>query len=337
MSSISVIIPVYNAESFLDKCVSSVLNQTFSDFELILVNDGSTDKSGGLCDAFARNDSRVTVLHRENRGVSEARNAGIDKSSGEYILFVDSDDWIDYRMLEKMHKAVTRARADTAGCAHWRAYPSGELEPEKGAMPQGFYDRDAILAHIVRPLFGDRIIRDAFNGFIWRFLFSADVIRKADIRFQGAYLEDEVFLIEYFLQSESLSMVDEPLYYYLQNPQSVTRKYLEGYAETFKSVLSKKRLLAEKYKPGGIEGWEYNTLWAGLLIAVGIEFSRANPASWVQKRKNLIAMCNDAEFKEAIKSVHPKNAGRNKQLVIDLIRAGRYTMLALIYAVKNIR
>lgn len=335
MPEISVIIPVYNAEDFLDKCINSVLNQTFRDFELILVDDGSTDKSGAICDSYSQKDSRVAVLHRENRGVSEARNAGIEQSQGKYIQFVDSDDWMDVRMLELLHDTASGSGADTAGCGHWNAWPSGDLQPEKGALPKGLYGREDILNGIVRPLYNDRVSVDVFNGFIWRFLFSADVIKREDVRFQGAYLEDEVFLIEYFLHAQSLAMVDEPLYYYLQNPRSVTRRYLEGYIDTFKTLLDRKRIIAEKFKPGSIGGWEYNTLWAGLLIAVGNEFSKANPVSWRQKRKNLIAMCRDAEFKEAIENVHPKNAGRNKQIVIDMIRKRRYTLLAALYALKN--
>ena len=91
---ITVIVPIYNSSSFLDKCISSVLSQSYADFELLLINDGSTDNSGEICDSYAQKDSRVRVIHKINGGVSSARNIGLDEAKGEWITFVDSDDWV---------------------------------------------------------------------------------------------------------------------------------------------------------------------------------------------------------------------------------------------------
>ncbi len=104
MPEISVIVPVYNVEKYVGRCIDSILNQTFTDFELILVNDGSTDNSGVLCDKYAKSDDRIKVIHKKNGGVSSARNIGIDNAVGDYIMFVDSDDYIDKKMLEDMIK-----------------------------------------------------------------------------------------------------------------------------------------------------------------------------------------------------------------------------------------
>ena len=100
MPKVSVVVPVYNAEKYIDRCIDSILSQTFEDFELILVDDGSPDKSGKICDNYAAKDNRVKVIHKQNGGVSTARNVGIENSTGEYIMFVDSDDYIDNQMLE---------------------------------------------------------------------------------------------------------------------------------------------------------------------------------------------------------------------------------------------
>ena len=101
-AKISVIVPVYNVESYLARCVDSILAQTYQNLEIILVNDGSRDASGSICDAYAQKDSRITVIHKENGGLSSARNAGIDAASGEYLTFVDSDDWIEPQTYEWM-------------------------------------------------------------------------------------------------------------------------------------------------------------------------------------------------------------------------------------------
>lgn len=100
MPKISIIVPVYNTERYLSKCIDSILSQSFTDFELLLINDGSLDYSGAICDQYAANDSRVTVFHKENGGVSSARNLGLDNARGEWVTFVDSDDWIARTMYQ---------------------------------------------------------------------------------------------------------------------------------------------------------------------------------------------------------------------------------------------
>ena len=116
MPQISVIIPVYKVEQFLGDCIKSILSQTFSNYEIILVDDGSPDNSGKLCDEFAAGDSRIKVVHKENGGVSSARNKGIEIAEGEWICFVDSDDWVEPDYLEVMFKTAIENNADVSVC-----------------------------------------------------------------------------------------------------------------------------------------------------------------------------------------------------------------------------
>ena len=117
MAMISVIVPVYKVEPYLDRCVKSVVDQTFSDLEIILVDDGSPDNCPAMCDAWAARDSRVRVIHKPNGGLSDARNTGMAAATGEYISFVDSDDWIAAEMLERLIQALERDQSDIAACA----------------------------------------------------------------------------------------------------------------------------------------------------------------------------------------------------------------------------
>ena len=128
MSEISIIVPVYNVENYLKKCVESILSQTFTDFELLLVDDGSTDSSGEMCDELKRLDERIKVIHKENGGLSSARNAGIDVAKGKYLTFVDSDDYIDTHMLEVLYKNMVQEDADLSIVGVTSVY-SGQ-EPE---------------------------------------------------------------------------------------------------------------------------------------------------------------------------------------------------------------
>lgn len=340
MPNISIIVPVYKAENVLAKCVDSVLAQTFADWELLLIDDGSPDGSGALCDDYAGQDDRVRVFHKPNGGVSSARNLGMEEAKGDYILFIDADDWIEPNTCQTLLGALEGAGADSAGCAHWNIQPGGEKWAEPGALPAGVYDAGAIRKGIVDRLLGQRLGKpgEVLNGFIWRFLFSRAIIMDHAIRFSGAYLEDELFLMEYFCLARKLAMVDEPLYYYLQNPASVTRNYLPDYMDTFRRFLAAKEAVVKRY---GLEGddpqWRQSTCWAGLLIAIGNEFAPGNPAPLAEKRRRVEGFTREPGMAEAIRDLNPQGMGRNKQLVAGLVRRRWFGLLSLMYAVKNRR
>ncbi len=338
MPQISIIVPIYRSEQVLETCVGSILAQTFRDWELLLVDDGSPDGSGRLCDQYAGQDPRVRVFHKNNGGVSSARNLGIQEARGDYILFVDSDDWIDAGMCQTLYGAVRAAGADSAACAHYNIEPGGNKWVEPAAMPAGTYGREEFRKGIVDRLLGQRLGRpgEVLNGFIWRFLFSREVIVKNDVRFAGAYLEDELFLMEYFCLADKLVVVDEPLYYYLQNPASVTRNYLPDYMDTFRRFMEAKRALVHRFELEKDDpAWAESSNWAGLLIAIGNEFAKSNPASLTEKRRRVEAFALESEMAEAIRNLKPQGMGRNKQLVADLVRRKWFGLLALMYKVKN--
>jgi len=337
MPQISVIVPVYRAEKTLEACVNSVLAQTFGDWELILVDDGSDDESGRMCDAFSAADARIKVIHQQNAGVSAARNAGIAEASGDWIAFLDSDDWLEPQMYETLLNELHKTGADTAGCGHWNVFPSGKREAEGGVLPAGTYGPEEIRTGVVEPLLRDRIGgRSApLNGYVWRFLFRSRIILEHEIFFSGAYLEDEVFLIAYFCRAERLAMTDEPLYCYFQNPASVTRKYMPDFIGAFRASFDAKRKLVEECNIESVGGWEINTCWAGLLIGVANIFAPGNKASFSEKREQLRKLCREPEFYAALQYGHPRNAGKNKQIVIDLLSARMFYPLALLYRWKN--
>lgn len=140
MPLISVIVPVYNVEKYLPRCIESILGQTYTDLELILVDDGSPDGCPQICDAYAAQDNRVMVIHQPNGGVSSARNRGLDTVTGEYISFVDSDDWIDSRMYEIMLSEMQSTGSDMAICGFNYAYENGEIEQITARQESVIYD-----------------------------------------------------------------------------------------------------------------------------------------------------------------------------------------------------
>lgn len=341
MPTISVIVPVYRAQAFLSKCVDSVLDQSFRDLELLLIDDGSPDQSGALCDAYAARDNRVRVFHIENNGVSAARNLGLQEARGQYIAFADADDWMEPDELETLYRLACGAGADSAGCAHFNVTPGGAAQPEAGAMPPGVYGPDEMRSGIVDRLMGRRLEQpgeSVLNGFIWRFLYSRDVILREKIAFEGAYLEDELFLVEYFSHAQRLAMTDRPLYHYLLNPDSVTHRYMPGYMDTFESFLERKRSLAQKLGIGQrLPDWETSTLWAGLLIAVANEYAPGSPYTAAQQTARVKAIAARPDMAAALSAMKPAGLSRNKRIVAALLQGKRYRALTLLYRLKNRR
>jgi len=335
MPGISVIVPVYNGEKYLEKCVESVRNQTFQDWELLLVDDGSHDGSRTLCDKCAAADDRIRVFHKKNGGVSSARNLGLREAKGEYIAFLDVDDRYEYRFLETLWSALEQARADTAACANLNLYPDGSKTVEL-ALPAGTYDRQGIRERIVYPLVGDRLCRNLFNGFAVRYLYSASIIRDNHIAFDGPYLEDELFLIEYFCHAEKLAVTEEPLYRYFQNPSSITHRYMPDFMKVFQRFMERKEALVDRY---GLEEarplWRENSNWAGLVIAIGNEYARDNPKKIRERQRTVQEICGRPEMAKAIEAMTPECPTPNKQMVVNLVKKKHFFILTQLYRMKN--
>ena len=153
---ISIIIPVYNVAPFLSQCIQSVLDQTYTHLEVIIVDDGSTDESPAICDKFAKLDTRIKVIHKKNGGLSDARNAGLDIASGDFIGFVDSDDWIDNDMYETLYNLISQYGADISACTHYLEYEDGR--------PTVYRSKEEIMtfnhADVMKTLFEDKIIKN---------------------------------------------------------------------------------------------------------------------------------------------------------------------------------
>ena len=335
MPAISIITPVYQSAAFLERCADSVFRQTFSDWELLLIDDGSTDGSAALCDRLAEQDRRVRVFHQaRNQGVSAARNRGLSAAAGECIAFLDADDQFVPETLETLWTLRARSATDAAGCAHWNVSAAGEnIEL---LLPAGTYDPDQVRERLILPLFGERLRAPIFNGFLWRYLLSNQRIQDAGIAFEGAYLEDDLFLLEYFCGGGSLAVTEQPLYRYFQNPASATRRYMENLMETLSRVMERKEALAARYDlDAACPDWRDNANWSHLLIAVGNEYARGNPKTMRERQEAVKALCRRPEMARAIRAYKPAGMGRNKQLVAALIRARQFHLLTLLYRLKN--
>ena len=214
MAKISVIVPVYKVEAYLDRCVNSILAQNFQDFELILVDDGSPDNCGLLCDNYAKKDPRIHVIHQKNGGLSAARNAGIDwvfaESESQWLAFVDSDDWIHPEYLRRLYTAVEETGCKISACGFFRtageAFPPLKNDPARELTADEYYCQD-LAGHGV-------------TAVAWNKLYSRDLF--ASIRYPvGKLHEDEFTTYKLVYAAGSVAAVEDKLLAYFQNAQGI--------------------------------------------------------------------------------------------------------------------
>ena len=214
MPTISVIVPVYNTEQYLSRCVDSILAQTFTDFELILVNDGSNDGSGAICDEYAEKDPRVNVIHQENRGVSPARNMGLDHASGEYLYFVDSDDYIDPALLETVIPYMEN-NSDLVAFGYSFFNESGVYKTVSWKWNEWRLSSENRISFYVESLLRYKLGWEACFR-----MFRRDLIEQHNIRFEGIIAEDLYFSLCYCAYAKKIVCIEKSLYYYFQHNES---------------------------------------------------------------------------------------------------------------------
>ena len=209
---LSIIVPIYNVRNFLHKCINSILNQTYKDYELILVDDGSSDGSSLICDDYKERDERICVFHKENGGLSDARNYGLDHSKGEYVAFVDSDDWIDNGMYESMMSAIVNNNADIVVCGHRVVTIDGMVEETVVFNKPILYTGTQATIEILKD--------DEIPSFAWNKLYKKSLFK--DIRFpKGRIYEDTAVVYRYFDIANSVYVLNETYYNYLRRPESI--------------------------------------------------------------------------------------------------------------------
>lgn len=208
---ISVIVPVYNVEAYLCRCVDSLLQQTVTDTEIILVDDGSTDRCGALCDRYARQDPRVTVIHKPNGGLSDARNVGLRAANGAYIAFVDSDDWVSNQFLQRLLEALRHTDSDICECGVYHTEGASAIPPASPANGVCFSTVSAM----------EQLLRDGvFRQHVWNKLYRREVI--GDIYFPvGKTNEDEFWTYQVFGRAGKVCRIEDVLYNYFQRPGSI--------------------------------------------------------------------------------------------------------------------
>lgn len=346
MPKISFIVPVYKVEPYIDQCVTSILNQTFSDFELILVDDGSPDRCPEICDTYAQKDSRVKVIHKQNAGVSEARNTGIEAASGEWAYFVDSDDWIELDAAEKLYQDAIKTGADCVMSDCEVCFESGKII-RRQQFSQVFYTEDPedirnIQKNMLCHKFSPHYSANCVNGYAapWGKFVKLSIIKDNGIRFdpyaKGVF-DDGVY---------SLYLLDHVKKFYYNgehtyNYRIVGNSLTHAFKPTAMDVARRNcELVAQFIEKTGKDDsyWQAEYCRRVALFASHLSkyfFNPQNPMTKEEVCKALIETLNNENFKPAFENAQAKYLERKHAYVCFCGKHKLYNGLALYVKLKQ--
>ncbi|NEG95344.1 glycosyltransferase [Bifidobacterium sp. SMB2] len=221
---VSIIVPVYGVERYLDRCVESIVNQTYRNLEIILVDDGSPDACPRMCDGWAARDKRIAVVHKPNGGLASARNAGLDVMSGDLVTFVDSDDWVEPDYVSTLQQWMIEHKVEVSMCGTCIEYDDGRSVNEHPATPSGRWGADVALRRF--------LYHQGFTGAVWGRMFLADLFKGNEgIRFyEGLNSEDYYVHVQVFAQIEAIYAHEHHLYHYRRRADSITTGKVDSHA-----------------------------------------------------------------------------------------------------------
>lgn len=322
---ISVIVPVYNAERYIKRCIESILSQTFRDFELILIDDGSKDKSGEICDKYATEDERVKVIHKENGGVSKARNTGLDIASGKYVEMVDADDYLSKDTLEKLYKRAEDNNSDVVVFGIRNI--CGDLIRQTDV-----YDGDCTLEQFLTKF--EDYVSNAILGASWNKLYKKEII--GDIRYNEnlKYNEDTHFNFDVLSNCKTVSAQSWVWYNYVNdNPDSATKKRIENLFDVYLMTYKK---ATEFLKKSGM--YEYNeqaekSYFINQVTNAIIKIVSDSQMSRKEKIQEIRLIIENEDVSEAVKKAKPQNA--YKEMIINNIKSRRPRIVYYICLLRN--
>lgn len=324
-SKVSIIVPIYKVEKYLERCVKSILNQSYENIEVILVDDGSPDNCPQMCDAYAKQYANVQVIHKENGGLSSARLAGFDVAQGEYILFVDSDDYIDGQMVEKLVFAIEKQNADLAICAY-STDCEGIIQVNKLPYPQrSITEREDIVSDYILPLIGRSRRGIKLPGFLWIRLFRRSMIhREFFVSERKCFLEDHVFNLYYADSMQSIAIVNEPLYYYCVNRQSLSNCYRKGKFQMYTNLYQFFVSYIQERKLENVEERLNNFLLSAFFASVD---NAVQAGGYTAYKRELDFIIQDDAIKDMMKKIDNKSLSFMQKIIVQLLRSHMYRVL----------
>ena len=330
---VSVVVPVYNVGKALNHCIKSLVNQRYRKLDILLVDDGSTDGSSALCDRWAAKDPRIRVLHRVNRGVSAARNAGMDAAKGEWLMFVDGDDWLEPDAVEiLMHRAFAWG-SELVFCANWNdTSQEGVPSSRNTAFDIDVQTRDDFITW-----FG-KLSDAAYVRAPWGKLFSMELVRRSGARFpEGVAVgEDSVFNFTVYALAERVSCVPEALYHYAVHPGSAMSSFNPRWFADRKYSYQTVLAIVERWNPGYANAQRLSFL-GNVSIILSAAYGPCGvrrPCDRAERLRLLRHMVHDDAVAECIRHVTPRSV--RDRMTVAVLHTGSVTLTAIFGGVMGI-
>lgn len=279
---ISIIVPVYNIEQYLPRCIESLINQTYHNIEIILVDDGSLDKSGEICDEYAKRDKRIIVIHKENGGLSDARNRGLDIAKGDYIMFIDSDDWIEEDSCETLNRLAFEYNADIVVFGLNTVFSSGKTIRSKKGLT-GLADKNMCMKFLIY-----NVSKGGIFNYVCNKLYSSQLFK--DLKFPiGRLAEDQDTTYKLIHKSQRIYVTDQALYNYYQREGSITTtQYYPRLIRDYHELLLKRlEFIQEHYSE--LENYQIAQILAHAYISI---IKLQGNQQYKELKKELVYFCN---------------------------------------------
>lgn len=336
---VSIIVPVYNVEAYLRRCVDSLCGQTLREIEIILIDDGSKDASGAICDQLALEDTRIKVLHKENAGQGLARNDGLDLAKGKYILFVDSDDYIEAYTCERLVDVMEKKQADLCCFGYRIETPEGELFYQ-AKLKEKIYEGEQLKKQFVLHFFGDDQEEDELRGVsACMTMFRREVIETYGVRFHSerkCFSEDTIFNLDFCLHAQRAMVLPEYFYHYWQNGNSFSHAYRK---DRFPLTQALCQLLSEYAKRYGIEKETKNRIrmvvWVSLLECMKQEVRRIKETSFRQVHTCIRQYRKEALVVDMLAGLDAKKFPMKQRVLFVLLRLKMITAVMGMVWLRN--
>ena len=330
METVSIIIPIYNAQKYIETCLDSVIKQTYQHFEVVLVDDGSKDASGVICDNYAKNDRRITVYHRENSGVSAARNFGLEHAKGKYILFVDADDAMESDMLEGCVLLAESYKAELVICS-FRYHMMDDNRVVENSLGSDFCETaKELFDHWFTVLVEKEILNPPWNKFVRK-----DLLDKNQIRFHEKFsiCEDMAFSIQILAASKKTVLTGKMYYnYYLKSSGTLVYKFHENYFEALTNFYDSAYQYCKKFNNNSKQIRCLNTRYVNLIIMFLKQICTKSHWDKEERYEKMRKIGSNERFLRSLKST---SLNSKKRLVCFFLQTGQFYLIHLLYKLKS--
>lgn len=329
---ISIIVPIYNVEKYLDRCIQSLLNQTLKDIEIILVDDGSPDRCPAMCDEYTQRDNRIKVIHKQNSGLGYARNSGLEIASGEYVAFVDSDDFVDIKMYEILYNTAQSTNSDVVYCGFNRYYSDKKIIHYNNVKSQTIYNGEDVKQLLLDFISSSPKYKNdwKYEMSVWHSIYKRKIIIDNNIRFlsERDYLSEDIpFQTDFLMASHSATYIPDTLYNYcMNNASSLTQTEYSN--DKLRRSIALYKLLANKTKEIDKDCLRAKRFFISYMRAHLYSISMMHIP--YKKKIKLMEELNDASIWEITKPYPYSSLNKNSRLICFLQR-NRIHLTALFY------